>query len=52
MVEGTVERVWNYLLWRDSVEGSDVVLQGEGSEGEETVESVELPSVQGQCTGA
>jgi hypothetical protein len=28
----------DYLLFRDSVEGSDVVLQGAVSEGEETVE--------------
>jgi hypothetical protein len=29
-----VEREWNYLLFRDGVEGPDVVLQGDGSEGE------------------
>jgi hypothetical protein len=44
-----VEREWNYLLFRDGVEGPDVVLQGYGGEGKETVERVELPSVQGQC---
>ncbi len=33
MVEKTVEKKWNYLLFRDSVEGPDVVLQGDSCEG-------------------
>ncbi len=32
MAEETVESEWNYLLFRDSVEGSDVVLQGDSGE--------------------
>jgi hypothetical protein len=32
MVEETVESEWNYLLFRDSVEGPDVILQGDSSE--------------------
>ncbi len=33
MAEETVEREWNYLLFRGDVEGPDVVLQGDGGEG-------------------
>ncbi len=56
------------LLFRDSVEESDVVHQGYGGEGPDlvllgdsskrvdgggvSVKGVELPSVQGQCRGA
>ncbi len=32
MAEETVEREWNYLLFRDVVEGPDVVIQGDGYE--------------------
>ncbi len=32
MGEETVESEWNYLLFRDCVEGSDVVLQGDGGD--------------------
>ncbi len=46
----------DYLLFRDGVEGPDVVLQGDSSErvdgGGDSGEGVELPSVQGRCRGA
>ncbi len=46
----------DYLLFRDGVEGPDVVLQGDSSEGVddggERGEEVELPSVQVQCRRA
>jgi hypothetical protein len=54
--EETVERDWNYLLFRDGVEGPDVIFQGDGGErvdgGRDSGEGVELPSVQGRYRGA
>ncbi len=38
MAGETVEREWNYLLFRDDVGGPDVVLQGDSSKREVTVE--------------
>ncbi len=41
----------DYLLFRNSLEGPDVILQGDGSEGVDgegdSVKGVELPSVKG-----
>jgi hypothetical protein len=55
LAEETVESGWNYLLFRDGIEGPDVVLQGDSSKrvdgGGDSGESVELPSMEGQCRG-
>jgi hypothetical protein len=32
MAEETVEREWNYLLFRDGIEGPDVICQGYSGE--------------------
>ncbi len=50
---GAVEREWNYLLFRDSVEGPDVVLQvysGDRVDGEgDSEKEVDYLLFQGQC---
>ncbi len=49
MVEETVEREWNYLLFRDGVEGPDAARELMTEEKEEMEVDFPLPSVQGRC---
>jgi hypothetical protein len=51
IAEGKVESEWITFCAGGLVGGPHVILQGHGSEGEETVEIVELPSVKGRYGG-